>query len=173
MGCATRSTRALPVACDAMDATAPAVPLLEIDGLSTYFFTRDGVVRAVDGVSFSLSRGETLAIVGESGCGKSVTSLSILRLIASPPGRTVAGRVLFEGRDLLALSEPDMRKIRGDAISMIFQEPMTSLNPVLTIGRQISEALVLHRGLSHQAAQARAVEMLRLVRMPEAERRIA
>jgi len=149
-----------------------AEPLLEVEELKTYFFTRDGVVRAVDGVSFSVGRGETLCIVGESGCGKSVTSLSILRLIASPPGRTVAGRVLFEGRDLLALPEPDMRKVRGDAISMIFQEPMTSLNPVLTIGHQIAEALVLHRGLSSRAAEARAVEMLRLVRMPEPARRV-
>ncbi len=108
--------------------------LLQVEELKTYFYTRDGVVRAVDGVSFSVARGETLAIVGESGCGKSVTSLSILRLIASPPGRTVAGRVIFEGRDLLELSEAEMRKIRGDAISMIFQEPMTSLNPVLLSG---------------------------------------
>jgi peptide/nickel transport system ATP-binding protein len=123
-------------------------------------------------VSFSVGRGDTLAVVGESGCGKSVTSLSILRLIASPPGRTVEGRVVFEGRDLLALPEPEMRKIRGNAISMIFQEPMTSLNPVLTIGRQIAEALVLHRGLARDAAEIRAVEMLRLVRMPEPERRV-
>src|SRR5438876_3040946 len=151
----------------------PAAPLLDVQGLKTYFFTRDGVVRAVDGVSFTVGRGETLAIVGESGCGKSVTSLSILRLIASPPGRTMGGRVMFEGRDLLDLPEPEMRKIRGDAISMIFQEPMTSLNPVLTIGHQIAEALVLHRGLSREDADARAVEMLRLVRMPEAEHRVA
>jgi peptide/nickel transport system ATP-binding protein len=149
-----------------------AAPLLDVQGLKTYFFTRDGVVRAVDGVSFSVGRGETLAIVGESGCGKSVTSLSILRLIASPPGRTVEGRVMFEGRDLLELPEPEMRKVRGDAISMIFQEPMTSLNPVLTIGHQIAEALVLHRGLSREEAGARAIEMLRLVRMPEPERRV-
>jgi peptide/nickel transport system ATP-binding protein len=149
-----------------------AAPLLDVQGLKTYFFTRDGVVRAVDGVSFSVGRGETLAVVGESGCGKSVTSLSILRLIASPPGRTVEGRVVFEGRDLLALPEPEMRKIRGNAISMIFQEPMTSLNPVLTIGHQIAEAVVLHRGLARDAAEIRAVEMLRLVRMPEPERRV-
>ena len=146
--------------------------MLEVEDLSTYFFTRDGVVRAVDGVSFSVERGETLAIVGESGCGKSVTSLSILRLIASPPGRTVAGRVLFEGRDLLELPEPEMRKIRGDAISMIFQEPMTSLNPVLTIGRQIAEVLMLHRGLAGEEAMRRAIEMLKLVHMPEPERRV-
>jgi peptide/nickel transport system ATP-binding protein len=168
-----RSTHASPAACDAMSASGESAPaLLEVDGLKTYFFTRDGVVRAVDGVSLSVGRGETLGIVGESGCGKSVTSLSILRLIASPPGRIVAGRVLFEGRDLLSLPEPEMRKIRGDAIAMIFQEPMTSLNPVLTIGAQIAEALVLHRGLARPHALARAVEMLRLVRMPEAERRI-
>ncbi len=147
-------------------------PLLEVEELRTYFFTRDGVVRAVDGVSFSVERGETLAIVGESGCGKSVTSLSILRLIASPPGRTVGGRVLFEGRDLLALSEAEMRRIRGDAISMIFQEPMTSLNPVLTIGRQIAEVLTLHRGLGGEEAMRRTVDMLRLVHIPEAEHRV-
>jgi peptide/nickel transport system ATP-binding protein len=155
-----------------MCAASPPAALLEVEGLKTYFFTRDGVVRAVDGVSFTVARGETLAIVGESGCGKSVTSLSILRLVASPPGRTVGGRVLFEGRDLLQLSEPEMRKVRGDAISMIFQEPMTSLNPVLTIGQQIAEVLRLHRGLSGEDAMRRSVEMLRLVRMPEPERRV-
>ena len=146
--------------------------LLEVIGLQTHFFTRDGIVRAVDGVSFSVAPGETLAVVGESGCGKSVTSLSILRLIASPPGRIVAGRVAFEGRDLLALSEDEMRAVRGDAVSMIFQEPMTSLNPALTVGRQIAESLVLHRGLSRRDAMAKAVEMLRKVRMPEPERRV-
>ncbi|MSQ55396.1 MAG: ABC transporter ATP-binding protein [Betaproteobacteria bacterium] len=149
-----------------------AAALLEVDGLKTHFFTRDGVVRAVDGVSFSVQPGETLAIVGESGCGKSVTSLSILRLIASPPGRTVAGTISFDGRDLLALSEREMRDVRGNEISMIFQEPMTSLNPVLTIGRQIAETLVLHRGLSGGDAMARAVEMLKLVNIPEPERRV-
>ena len=154
-----------------MQTMAGTTPLLDVDDLTTYFFTRDGVVRAVDGVSFKVERGEVLAIVGESGCGKSVTSLSIMRLIASPPGRYVKGRVLFEGRDLLQLPEPEMRKIRGDAISMIFQEPMTSLNPVLTIGRQIAEALVLHRGSSREQAAQRTVELLRLVRIPEAERR--
>jgi len=147
-------------------------PLLEVDNLKTHFFTRDGVVRAVDGVSFSVAPGETLAVVGESGCGKSVTSLSILRLIASPPGRVVDGRVSFEGRDLLALSEEEMRAIRGNRISMIFQEPMTSLNPALTVGRQIAESLVLHRGLSQPDAMAKAIEMLRKVRMPEPERRV-
>jgi peptide/nickel transport system ATP-binding protein len=151
-------------------AAAPA-PLLEVEGLKTHFFTRDGVVRAVDGVSFSIQPGETLALVGESGCGKSVTSLSILRLIASPPGRTVAGSIRFNGQDLLGLTERAMRKVRGNEISMIFQEPMTSLNPVLTVGRQIAEALVLHRGLPRGEATARAIEMLRLVNIPEAARR--
>ena len=148
------------------------LPLLEVDDLKTYFYTRDGVVRAVDGVSFTVHPGETLAIVGESGCGKSVTSLSILRLIASPPGKIVSGRLLFEGRDLLGLSDAEMRRVRGDQISMIFQEPMTSLNPVLTIGRQIAEALVLHRGMSQADALARAVEMLTLVNIPDAAGRI-
>jgi peptide/nickel transport system ATP-binding protein len=168
------STRVSPGACEAMEkACVPTAALLEVRGLKTYFFTRDGVVRAVDGISFSVLRGETLAIVGESGCGKSVTSLSILRLIASPPGRTIEGRIVFEGRDLLALSEVEMRKIRGDAISMIFQEPMTSLNPVLTIGRQIAEVLILHRGLPREDAMLSAIEMLRLVKIPEPERRVA
>jgi peptide/nickel transport system ATP-binding protein len=153
------------------NAAMPGMPLLEVEGLKTHFFTRDGVVRAVDGVSFTVLPGETLALVGESGCGKSVTSLSILRLIASPPGRTVAGSIRFEGRDLLALSEPQMRDVRGNEISMIFQEPMTSLNPVLTVGRQIAEALVLHRGMSRAEAHARAVEMLKLVHIPEPARR--
>jgi peptide/nickel transport system ATP-binding protein len=142
-------------------------PLLEVEGLKTWFFARDGIVRAVDGVSFSIHRGETVAMVGESGCGKSVTALSILRLIASPPGRTIAGRVALEGRNLLALPDEEMRKVRGNEISMIFQEPMTSLNPVLTIGRQIAETLTVHRGLSRADALARTVEMLRLVNIPE------
>jgi len=150
-----------------------AEPLLEVTDLRTWFFTRDGVVRAVDGVSFHVAPGETLAIVGESGCGKSVTALSVLRLIPSPPGRIVSGRIRFAGRDLLGLSEPEMRDVRGNEISMIFQEPMTSLNPVLTIGRQIAEILTLHQGLSRNRALARAVDMLRLVHIPEAERRIA
>jgi len=169
-----RSTRGWPGACEAMKtAYIPTSELLDVKGLKTYFFTRDGVVRAVDGVSFSVARGETLAIVGESGCGKSVTSLSILRLIASPPGRTVEGSVVFEGRDLLELSEAEMRKVRGDAISMVFQEPMTSLNPVLTVGRQIAEVLMLHRGLPREDAMLSAIEMLRLVKIPEPERRVA
>src|SRR5271168_2889697 len=154
-------------------APAAAVePILDIADLRTWFFTRDGVVRAVDGVSFQVIPGETLAIVGESGCGKSVTALSILRLIPSPPGRIVSGSIRFAGRDLLGLSEAEMRQVRGNEISMIFQEPMTSLNPVLTIGRQIAESLILHQGLGRRAALAKAVDMLRLVHIPEADRRV-
>jgi len=145
--------------------------LLKIENLKTHFFTRDGVVRAVDGVSFDVFPGETLAVVGESGCGKSVTALSVLRLIASPPGRVVGGSIKFEDKDLLALREPDMRNLRGNEISMIFQEPMTSLNPVLTVGRQIAEALRIHRGLGRAEAHAGAVEMLRQVDIPEPRRR--
>src|SRR5919201_1667606 len=157
----------------AVKAPRPSIaPLLQITDLRTWFFTRDGVVRAVDGVSFHVAPGETLAIVGESGCGKSVTALSVLRLIPSPPGRIVSGAIRFAGRDLLGLSEAEMRDVRGNDISMIFQEPMTSLNPVLTIGRQIAETLTLHQGLDHKAALRRAVEMLRLVHIPEAQRRI-
>src|SRR5438094_7255005 len=153
---------------------APAgQPLLEVTDLKTWFFTRDGIVRAVDGVSFYVMPGETRAIVGESGCGKSVTALSVLRLVPSPPGRIVSGAIRLAGRDLLGLSEAEMRDVRGNDISMIFQEPMTSLNPVLTIGRQIAETLTLHQGLDHKAALRRAVEMLRLVHIPEAQRRIA
>ncbi len=148
------------------------LPLLRVDGLQTHFHTRDGVVRAVDGVSFDVMPGETLAIVGESGCGKSVTAMSILRLLPMPPARFAAGRIEFEGRNLLELSEPEMRAVRGDRISMIFQEPMTSLNPVLTIGQQVAEVLVLHRGLSQREALAQAVEGLRKVQIGEPERRL-
>lgn len=146
--------------------------ILEVKDLRTYFYTRDGVVRSVDGVSFSISEGETLAIVGESGCGKSVTSLSLLRLIPSPPGKIVSGSILFHGKDLLKLSDEEMRDIRGDKISMIFQEPMTSLNPVLTIGRQISEVLELHRHCTKEEARTRILELLKLVNISEPERRI-
>jgi peptide/nickel transport system ATP-binding protein len=149
-----------------------ATPLLAIEDLRTWFYTRDGIVRAVDGVSCAVYPRETLAVVGESGCGKSVTSLSILRLIASPPGKIVSGRLLFEGRDLLSLSEDAMRAIRGNEISMIFQEPMTSLNPVFTIGSQIAETLELHQRLDRRRATARAIEMLQLVKIPEPERRV-
>jgi peptide/nickel transport system ATP-binding protein len=148
-----------------------STPLLAIEDLQTHFFTRDGVVRAVDGVSYAVEAGETLAVVGESGCGKSVTALSILRLVPSPPGRVVGGAIRFEGVDLLQIGEGEMRRIRGNEISMIFQEPMTSLNPVLTVSRQITETLILHQGLTARAAAARAIEMLRLVRIPEPERR--
>ena len=151
--------------------SAPREPLLAIEGLRTHFFTRDGVVRAVDGVSYAVGSGETLAVVGESGCGKSVTALSILRLVPSPPGRIVGGAIRFAGRDLLQASESEMRDIRGNEIAMIFQEPMTSLNPVLRVSRQIGETLRLHQGLDRAAATQRAVEMLRLVNIPEPERR--
>ena len=145
--------------------------LLEIENLQTHFRTPDGVNRAVDGLSFQVEAGETLAVVGESGCGKSVTAMSVLRLIPEPPGR-IAGSIRFEGRDLLKLSDREMRHIRGNEISMIFQEPMTSLNPVLTVGRQIGETLRLHQGLSAREAEARAVEMLTLVGIPEPARRV-
>ena len=145
--------------------------ILELDQLRTHFFTRDGVVRAVEGVSFKLNKGETLGVVGESGCGKSVAALSILRLVP-PPGRIVGGAVRFEGENLLERSEAGMRALRGNRISMIFQEPMTSLNPVLTVGHQIAEALRLHQGLARRAATERAVEMLSLVRISEPQRRI-
>ncbi|HEY4859843.1 MAG TPA: ABC transporter ATP-binding protein [Xanthobacteraceae bacterium] len=144
--------------------------LLEIENLQTHFRTRDGVNRAVDGVSFTVEAGETLAIVGESGCGKSVTASSVLRLIPEPPGK-IKGSIRFEGVDLLKLDERAMRDIRGNQISMVFQEPMTSLNPVLTVGRQIGETLRLHQGLGREAAERRVVEMLRLVGIAEPERR--
>ena len=146
-------------------------PVLEVDGLRTLFFTRGGVVTAVDDVSFSIFRGETLAVVGESGCGKSMTALSILRLVPTPPGRIVAGRVLLDGRDLMALDDGAMRAVRGNDIGMIFQEPMTSLNPVLTIGRQIAEAVSLHQDLGKSPSREKAIEMLRLVRIPEPAQR--
>jgi peptide/nickel transport system ATP-binding protein len=142
-------------------------PVLAVEGLRTLFFTRQGLVRAVSDVSFHVARGEVLAVVGESGCGKSITALSVMRLVPTPPGRIDAGRVLLEGRDLLALSEEEMRQVRGNEISMIFQEPMTSLNPVLTIGDQIAEAVRLHQDVTAAQAWERAVEMLNLVRIPE------
>jgi peptide/nickel transport system ATP-binding protein len=147
------------------------VALLEVEQLQTHFRTPDGVLRAVDGLSLSIEAGQTLAIVGESGCGKSVTAMSILRLIPEPPGR-IAGSIKFQGRNLLEISQRELRDIRGNEISMIFQEPMTSLNPVLTVGRQIRETLRLHQGLSRKAAQARALEMLSLVGIPEPKRRL-
>src|SRR5258708_27266330 len=144
--------------------------LLEVEDLQTHFATPDGIVRAVEGVSFHVGAGETVAIVGESGCGKSVTSMSILRLIAEPHGK-ISGRITFEGKDLLSLSEPEMRDIRGNAISMIFQEPMTSLNPVLTVGRQIGETFQLHQGMNAKDAEQKAVDMLTLVGIPAPARR--
>lgn len=146
--------------------------LVEVKNLKTYFFTDDGVVPAVDGVDFSIKKGETLGIVGESGCGKSVTSLSLLRLVPNPPGKIVDGEMYFKGENLLEKSESEMRKIRGNDISMIFQEPMTSLNPVFTVGEQISEAIELHQGLNKRDALAKAVEMLKLVGIPSAEQRV-
>jgi oligopeptide/dipeptide ABC transporter ATP-binding protein len=151
--------------------SSPSPAVLEIDNLKTHFFTSAGVVRAVDGVSYGVRSGETLGVVGESGCGKSVTALSILRLVANPPGRIVEGAIRLAGTNLLELSESEMEGIRGNDISMIFQEPMTSLNPLLTVGRQIGEAIALHRGLSRREAGDEAVAMLRRVHIPEPERR--
>ena len=148
------------------------VPALEVRDLRTYFDTRDGVVKAVDGLDFSVRPREVLGVVGESGCGKSVTSLSIMRLLPMPPARFASGSILYQGKDILALSEPEMRRVRGNDISMIFQDPMTSLNPVLTIGEQLLEAITLHQGLSRKAALERATDMLRLVHIPEPAQRV-
>ena len=147
-------------------------PLLDVRSLSTYFFTEDGVVRAVEQVSFEIRAGEILSLVGESGCGKSVTGLSILKLISTPPGRIVSGEILFDGRNLLQLEEKEMERVRGNDISMIFQEPMTSLNPVFTIGNQIMEAITLHQGVDGTEARRRTVEMLDRVQIPSPETRI-
>lgn len=146
--------------------------LLQVKELRTYFFTDSGVVKAVDGISYSVKRGETFGLVGESGCGKSVSALSILRLIPSPPGKIVSGEILFEGKDLLKISEEEIRGIRGNQIAMVFQEPMTSLNPVLTIGVQIGEVLELHRGFDRKEARAETIRLLRMVGIPDPERRI-
>ncbi len=146
--------------------------LLEIENLQTHFITEAGTVRAVDGVSLTIRKGETLGVVGESGCGKSVTALSILRLIPTPPGKITGGSIRLGGRNLLELSDGEMRKVRGGSISMIFQEPMTSLNPVFTVGDQIAEGIRLHQGLSKRESWNKAIEMLRLVRIPDAERRV-
>jgi len=147
-------------------------PLLEIRGLKTHFTTDDGIVQAVDGVDITVNRGETLCVVGESGCGKTVTAMSILKLIAMPPGRIVAGEIIFEGRDLVPLTSKDLDEIRAKEIGFIFQEPMTSLNPVLTIGEQIAESLRRHEGLPQKQALARTVEMLKLVQIPNAAGRV-
>lgn len=143
--------------------------LVEFKNLKTYFYTEDGVVKAVNDVSFKIKEGETVGVVGESGCGKSVTSMSLMRLIPNPPGKIVDGDILFEGKSVVNMSEDEMRDIRGNKISVIFQEPMTSLNPVFTVGKQIGEAVVLHQKLSKEEARAKAVEMLKLVGIPRAE----
>jgi len=147
-------------------------PLLQVKDLRTQFFTQDGIVHAVNGVSFHVSKGETLGIVGESGCGKSVSMLSIMRLIPQPPGKIVGGQVLFEGTDMLQLDEDAVRRIRGNKIAMIFQDPMTSLNPVLTIGNQISEAIILHLGMSKREARQRSIELLETVGIADAAKRL-
>jgi len=147
-------------------------PLLQVRNLKTYFYTEAAVVKAVDGISYELKEGETLGLVGESGCGKSVSALSILRLIPNPPGRIIGGDVLFEGKDLLKMTEDEIQDIRGNRIAMIFQEPMTSLNPVLTIGLQIGEALELHRGLDRKKAREEVLRLLKMVGIPDSERRI-
>ncbi len=147
--------------------------LLEIEGLKTQFFTSAGTVRAVDGVNYNVEAGETVAVVGESGCGKSVTALSIMRLVADPPGKIVEGEIRFNGTDLLSLDEEEMRQIRGRDIGMVFQEPMTSLNPVLSVGRQLTETLETHFGMSREDADKRAIELLGLVGIAEPERRLA
>jgi oligopeptide/dipeptide ABC transporter ATP-binding protein len=147
--------------------------LLDVRNLHTQFLTSAGVVRAVDGVSWDVRPGETVALVGESGCGKSVSALSIMRLVAAPAGRIVGGEVIFKGRDLLKLSDEEMRRVRGREIAMIFQEPMTSLNPVLTIGRQLTETMEIHLGMTTAQARARAGELLAMVGIPDPERRLA
>ncbi len=147
-------------------------PLLSVRNLRTHFYTQDGVVQAVNGISFDVEEGETIGIVGESGCGKSVSVSSMMRLIPQPPGKIVDGEVWFQGRDILKISEDEMRKIRGHKMSMIFQDPMTSLNPVLTIGRQLSESLELHLGMDKEQARERSIELLDMVNIPEARARI-
>ena len=146
--------------------------LLQVRDLTTYFYTDDGVVKAVDGISYDLEVGETLGVVGESGCGKTVSALSLLRLVPSPPGKIVRGEVLFEGKDLLQVDDEEIRHVRGNKIAMIFQEPMTSLNPVLTIGRQLTEALELHLKMDSRASGRRAIELLEMVGIPEAPTRV-
>jgi len=147
-------------------------PLLEVRNLTTHFHTQDGVVQAVDNVSYDIGRGETVALVGESGCGKTVSALSIIKLIAIPPGKIVSGTVFFDGVDILKLPDEEMRKVRGDKISMIFQEPLTSLNPVLTIGRQLTEGLETHRSLTRQEAVTEAINLLKMVGIPHPESRV-
>ncbi len=155
-----------------MPMTTPSAALLEVSGLGVEFQTRGGVARVLEDVAFTVHRGETLGLVGESGCGKSMTALAMMRLIPTPPGRITAGSVKLDGRDLLTISEPEMRQARGNRISMIFQEPMTSLNPAYTVGDQIGEAVRLHQGLNRKAATARAIEMLEAVGIPAAKTRV-
>ena len=147
-------------------------PLLSVKDLKTYFYTEEGMVKAVDGVTYDVQEGETLALVGESGCGKSVSAMSILRLIPFPPGRIVGGEVLFDGEDILKMDDSEIRRVRGNRISMVFQEPMTSLNPVLTIGKQLTESIELHLKLDKEAALARAIQLLEMVGVAEADRRV-
>ena len=146
--------------------------LLEVKNLKTYFYTYEGVVKAVDGISYEVEEGETLAIVGESGCGKSVGALSLMRLIPDPPGKIMDGEILFDGRDVLKVDPDDMREIRGGQMSMVFQEPMTSLNPVLTVERQLSETLQLHKNMSKSEANKEAVNLLERVGIPDPESRV-
>ena len=146
--------------------------LLEVKGLSTHFFTDNGIVKAVDNISYDIQEGETLGLVGESGCGKSVSALSLLRLIPNPPGKIVGGEIIFDGQNILNLSDSDLRAVRGNRISMIFQEPMTSLNPVLTIEKQLTESLTLHLGMDGFQARERAIELLSLVGIPAPEARL-
>jgi len=161
-----RTKRAVIETAQAGRAGPDSAPMLSVQNLKTYFYTDEGVAAAVDDVTYDIKPGETLAIVGESGCGKSVTALSIMRLIASPPGRIEGGKILFQGKDLVGFSEKEMKKIRGNRISMIFQEPMTSLNPVFRVGRQVAEAVSLHQDVSSKEAWTRAVEMFKLVGIP-------
>jgi oligopeptide transport system ATP-binding protein len=147
-------------------------PLLEVKNLKTWFYTPDGIVKAVNGVSFTLNEGEALGLVGESGCGKSVSAMTLMRLIPTPPGRIVEGEVIFDGKDLLKLNDEGIRRVRGNEIAMIFQDPMTSLNPVLTIGRQIGEALELHKGMNRDQSRKRTIELLELVGIPAARSRV-
>ena len=156
-----------------MQETGSAAPLLDIRGLKTHFKTDDGIVQAVDGVDLAIHRGETVGVVGESGCGKTVTAMSVLKLIAMPPGRIVAGEILYQGRNLVPLDAQEMDRIRAKDIAMVFQEPMTSLNPVYPVGEQIAESLRRHEGLSRRAALDKTIEMLRLVQIPNADKRVS
>ncbi|MEO8922012.1 MAG: ABC transporter ATP-binding protein, partial [Caldimonas sp.] len=156
----------------AQESAAAAPPLLEIKGLKTHFKTDDGWLHAVDGVDITIERGQTVSVVGESGCGKTVTAMTVLKLLPMPPGRIVGGQVLWQGRDLVKASSEEMRRVRAKEIAIVFQEPMTSLNPVYSVGEQIAESLRLHEGLSRRAALDRAVEMLALVRIPTPQQRV-